>query len=155
MEGMMKVQNFIVMMLVMGVASLSAASDDAKFSLPDDIGTGKVLGIHYYTLKEGVDPAVFEKFVTGEWAPVVSELFPGVKLMLMKGERGTKINTYILAFEISSLYVRNFYWPQSGESTDAAKAIFQDCDKCRQVWDKMSEMAKRTEWTDYVALTRK
>jgi len=134
----------------------SQSEDSTAFSIADDISTGKVLGIHQYTLREGVDPQEFERFVTKEWSPVVSGLFPGVQLMVMKGERGSHIGRYLIVYEISSLYVRNFYWPTPGEQTEAAQAIWKTCgDRCTQVYNRFNELAERVEWTDYVALLEK
>ena len=148
-----------LILVVMGIGLKShklQADNNTIFTISDDIGTGKVLGIHYYTLKEGVDPQEFERFVVEEWASVMSERFPGVQLMIMKGERGSNVGQYLMVFEINSLYVRNFYWPTAGEQTEAAKAIWKNCgDPCDQMWNRLQELAERSEWTDYVALVKK
>jgi hypothetical protein len=142
--------------IMVSIAITLPADDEAQFTLPDDVGTGKVLGIHYYTLRQGVAPSAFEKFIVNEWEPVISERFPGIKMMIMKGERGSKIGQYVMVYDITSLYVRDFYWPSAGGSTDAANAIIESCgDQCSQLWTRFGEMAERTDWTDYVGLTKK
>jgi len=133
-----------------------AQEEKAVFTLSEGVGTGKVLGIHTISLKKGVEPKQFEKFVVEEWAPVFQDLFPGIKIMIMKGERGTDVNQYILVYDISSLYVRDFYIPKPGESSEAAKKIIQDCgDQCNKMQERIEQMVERTDWTDYVALAKR
>jgi len=156
MKTLKVLSRLFIPVIILSMAIILPANEDAQFILPDGVGTGKVFGIHYYTLKQGVAPSAFEKFIADEWEPVVGELFPGIKMMIMKGERGSKIGHYIMVYDITSLYVRNFYWPSAGESTDVANAIDEKCgDQCSQLWTRFDEMAERTEWTDYVALTKK
>jgi hypothetical protein len=126
------------------------------FTLSEGIGTGQVLGIHILSLKKDVQPAQFEKFIVEEWAPVIQDIFPGMKIMVMKGERGSRINQYILAYDISSLYVRNFYVPKPGQSSEIATQIIQACgDKCGKLQQRFEQMVDRPEWTDYVALVKR
>lgn len=138
------------------LSETQAQEGKAVFTLFEGIGTGKVLGIHFITLKKGVEPKEFEKFVVEEWAPVLQDIYPGWKIMVMKGERGSKVNQYILAHDISSLYVRDFYAPKPWESSEIAKKILQDCgEKCEKLWDRFEQMFETSEWTDYVALVKK
>ncbi|GEM_PF-1382986 len=138
------------------LSETQAQEGKVAFTLSEGIGTGKVLGIHSISLKKGVEPNEFEKFVVEEWAPVLQDLFPGWKALIMKGERGSRINQYILVYDISSLYARDFYVPKPWESSEMAKKIIQDCgDKCKKLVDRFEQMIERTEWTDYVALTKK
>lgn len=151
---------FIVMALILGglaFDSQAAKSEQgASYKFADGVGAGKVLGVHHYTLKEGVDPQEFERFVAEEWGPVTRERLPGVQVRLMRGVRGKRVGHYVLVFEMNSLYVRNFYCPTSGDASEAANAIWEDCgDLCDKVWTRFEELAERSEYTDYVALVKK
>ena len=132
------------------------ADNNAIAATSEEIGTGKVLGIHYYTLKEGVDPKEFERFIVEEWNPAVQEFFPGVRLMFMKGERGAQVDKYICVYEMNSLYVRNFYWPGSVKFSEIGNAIWE---KHKNLWEpmgnRMNELVERTEYTDYVEIVKK
>ena len=146
----------ILAAIVVGVKSLEVqANNKAVFTPTNEIGTGKVRGIHNFTLKDGVEPQEFERFITEEWNPVMQELWPGAQNMFMKGERGPHVGQYIMVIEMNSLYVRNFYWPTGGAS-EAAKAIQENWgDAYTQVMNRGSELAERTEWTDYVEIVKK
>jgi len=142
--------------LFLAFSAIQAQESKEVFTLSEGIGTGQVLGIHTLSLKKGVEPKQFEKFIVEEWAPVIQDIFPGMKIMVMKGERGYRINQYILAYDITSLYVRDFYVPKPGESSEIATKIIQDCgDKCEKLRQHFEQMVDRSEWTDYVALVKK
>jgi len=147
----------ILVAIVVGVKSIEVqANNKAIFTKTDEIGTGKVLGIHHYNLKEGVDPQEFERFVTEEWYPVLHEIFPGVQSMVMKGDRGPHVGQYILVCEMNSLYVRNYYFPKISEFSEAANAILENCgDICGQLKKGFSEMVEGTEYTNYVEIVKK
>ena len=143
-------------LIVAGIGLAPHSMQASSFTISEEIETGKVLGIHYYTLKEGVESSEFERFITEEWNPVNRELFPGILIRLMKGERGSEIGNYILIYEMNSLYIRNFYFPTAGEQTEAATTILEKCgEQCTQVWDRFEELAERSEYTDYVELLEK
>lgn len=138
------------------IASINGRTDEGiALTTSADVGTGKVLGIHHYSLKPGVDANAFEQFVVEQWSPVVSGVTPGVQLLLMKGERNAETGQYLLVFEIQSLYVRDYYWPTPGETTEAAEAAYARCGaRCDKVWDQFDEMVERTGWADYAALVK-
>ena len=124
----------------------------SSFDVQAGEGTGKVLGIHHYSLTEGVEAAKFEEFIREDWLPTVN-VVPGIHLMVMKGERGAKVGNYLLVFEIDSLYVRDYYFPRPGEQSEAARAAQGKCgERCEQVWNKLDSMVERSEYTDYVQL---
>jgi hypothetical protein len=81
------------------------------------VGTGRVLGIHDLVLKPDVAPAEFERFVAEEWAPAFADVYPGVDLQGLKGERGNALGTYLLVFEIDSIKARDHYFPAPGSPT--------------------------------------
>ena len=116
----------------------------------------RLLGIHHLSLKDGVNAEDFERFIVEEWNPVYGGLFPGIRMMVVKGEREAEEGEYLLVYDIQSMYVRNWYWPVAGgEGTEAATAIRETCgNACSDTWDKFNSMAENTGYTDYVELVR-
>ncbi len=115
----------------------------------------RLLGIHHLSLKNGVKPEDFERFIVEEWSPVISGVLPGIHLMVVKGERNAEDGEYLLVFDIQSVYVRDWYYPGSGEQSEASTAIMETCgDACSDAWDRFDGMAEVTHWADYVQLAR-
>jgi hypothetical protein len=61
----------------------------------DRPGDQRLLGIHHLSLKDGVRPEDFERFVVEEWNPVMSDLIPGDRMLIMKGERNARDGEYL------------------------------------------------------------
>jgi hypothetical protein len=115
----------------------------------------RLLGIHHFSLKDGVKPEDFERFIVEKWNPVMSDRFPGIHLMLVKGERNARDGEYLMVYDIQSVYVRDWYWPSSDEQTEASEAIWENCgEACSDVDERFASMAERTRWADYVELVR-
>ncbi len=146
----------ILVAIVVGVKSFEVqANNKAIFTPTDEIGTTKVLRIRYCTLKQGVEPQEFERFVTEEFNPLMNEFFPGMPVMIMKGDRGPDVGQYIVVWE-SSLHVRNFYMPEPDKFSEAVSAIGESYgDLSPQVQKRFSELAERTDFTDYVEFVKK
>ncbi len=122
------------------------------FGVRAEGGTGKVLGIHYYSLRQGIEMAEFERFIREEWFPSVN-VVPGIRLMIMKGDRGENVGKYLLVFEIDSIYARDYYFPEPNQPSEAFKSAQARCgERCEQVWNKFGSMVERSEYTDYVQL---
>lgn len=125
-----------LLILLVGVVLIGSwtteISDDAKqtsaanlLTLPNDVGTGEVLGIRELTLKEGVDPKDFENFVTEEYLPSFRQHFPGVKLMVVKGERGKDLEKYLYVMIFDSIHERNMYWPEPDQNSKVLEVIME------------------------------
>lgn len=120
------------------------------------VGTGRVLGIHNLVLKPDVAPADFERFVAEEWTPPFADVYPGVDLQVLKGERGNAPGTYLLVFEIDSIKARDHYFPAPGRQSDVAQALDTDCgERCDRVERRFDELARVIGYTDYYALVKK
>ena len=115
----------------------------------------RLLGIHHLSLKDGVKPEDFERFIVEEWSPVMSGVFPGIHVMVVKGERNAEDGEYLLVYDLQSVSVRDWYWPRSGEGSEAFTAILETCgDACSDASDRFGRMAEVTHWADYVQLAR-
>ena len=58
---------------------------------------GAVVALREVTLKAGVDPAEFERFVAEEFTPAFKQYVPGVRAFVMKGIRGDRTGGYTFA----------------------------------------------------------
>ncbi len=136
-----------------GIAVFTGA--EAEAAEENRAAVPQLLGIHHLSLRDGVSAEEFERFVIEEWNPVMADLYPGIRQTVLKGERNAEPSQYRLVFDIQSARVRDWYWPQSGEGSEASMAIDQACgDPCAQVWEKFSQMTETTSWADWVALSR-
>ena len=144
----------LVMVVLLGAtaaeAFLEASEMEGEGNLTMD---PRLLGIHHLSLKDGVDPADFERFVIEEWEPVISGITPGQHLMVMKGERNADPGQYILVYDIQSVYVRDWLVPRPGTPSEALNAIYETCgEPCDTAWQGFNEFVDRTTWADWVEL---
>ena len=120
------------------------------------VGTGRALGIHDLVRKPDVAPAEFERFVAEEWVPAFADVYLGVHLQVLTGERGNAPGTYVLVFEIDSIKARDHYFPAPGRQSDVAHALDTACgERCDRVERRFSELARVTGYTAYYALARR
>ncbi|MCB0687866.1 MAG: hypothetical protein KDC53_15125 [Saprospiraceae bacterium] len=82
------------------------------------LGDSQVIAYRDLILKEDIDIESFERFIAEEFTPTFEEFVPGVRALIMKGERGQKKDQYVLLLIFDSINTRNFYFPtpQHGET---------------------------------------
>ena len=103
-------------------------------------------------MKPGVKPEEFEKFVHRELTRVLGKDAVGMKMHILRGDRGTRKGRYLLIWEFDSVATRNLYFPREGGSASAA---------CQQVWKRMLATMKQfgtyvnesLAYTDYVTIS--
>ncbi|NLV19593.1 MAG: hypothetical protein GXY51_08945 [Bacteroidetes bacterium] len=110
----------------------------------------KVLGIHYYSLKEDIDPETFEQFVISEFNPVLRDVLPGITIRIMKEENDSIDFCYLMVYDISSLYVKKTYWPENEQYSDVFNNIWNSSNKCNEMYNRFSEMTEKKSGTDYI-----
>ena len=120
-----------------------------------ELATGKVLGIHHVTLKEGVDESDFARFIVEEGAAFWDTYIPGVQVMIMQGDRGANVGEYILIYLHQSLHVRDLHFPGDGQETAVWTLITEATgSEWERIYAKYQEYVASTEYTDYVELVR-
>ena len=134
-------------------SNLSVLSNAIFFTDP-----GNVVAVREVTLKEGVDPAEFERFAVEKFSPVFEHQVPGVKAYIMKGDRGDKKGSYAYVLIFDSVNTRNFYYPfeHGGEESvpatsehlwlPAREAIYQELIKY------VDGIGETQGYTDYMVL---
>lgn len=114
--------------------------------------SGNIFGLHAMNikLKENVTSTEFEKFFLEEYAPKFEEHFPGIKLYLLKGERGENEGKYGEFIYFKSLDERNYWIPEPGNMSDKGKEAMS---KFQPTQDKLIEMIEwKTVYTDWLVL---
>ncbi len=109
-----------------------------------------VLGMHEIDLGEGADAAEFERMA----AAVSSATAPsGMRVRVLKGERGSRAGQYLLILEMDSLDVRNLYFPVPDEDSEALLAFLGENPDAAQAWGALRSFEPTTDDpTDYVAI---
>ena len=131
--------------------SVPAAQDEA---LMIEAATGKVVAIRYITLKEGVDPVEFERFIAEEYVVLRGSL-PGLESMILKGDRGMNVDQYIWVLVFQSRHVRDLFYPEAGAPM-IWDAVWEACGiEYHNLYDRFIEYIEPSEeYTDYVELVR-
>ena len=75
--------------------------------------------------------------------------FQGVKITLLKGDRGVKKDGYCILLHFESVEVRNQWWPQDGISSDKAKAALSNL---KTQDDRLNSMINWESFTDWIVL---
>jgi len=154
----------VLLMLVLLIASWTVLREPSSPNVATDeslspkVETGEVLGIRHVTLKEGVDSDEFERFFVEEYQPVFNERFPGLQFMLLKGDRGQDVGGYIFVLKVSSVWARNYYWPDDDSDSGKYEELLEACGStCERLFDKFIGYVVEdvySQYTDYVELTR-
>lgn len=141
---------FLILIAFVGGAIINTTEVAAQDQYAKD---SRTLGVHHFSLLEGVTSADFENFVREEFEPVIKDMFPGIELLIMKGERNAGSGEYILVYDIQSLWIRDYYFPTTSEESDATEAAVAACGvDCSLIWDKFGEMTEITTWADFVEI---
>ena len=115
-------------------------------------GAGRVLALRDATLKSGVKGADFERYFADSVADPVNRHIPGVRIYLMKGERGARVGGYVLVYEFDSLKRRNEYFPKP----DSVSARWQQLARALppRAFDEevMAKYVDVAAYTDYVVV---
>ena len=145
---MNKKHSVLWMCCVIGVAAivfLTRASESAPKPVPP------VLSLREFELRSGVKTETFEAFVRQEMAAVAKDT-AGMKIRILKGDRGTCKGRYVLLWEFDSVASRNSYFPKEG---GFASPAFRDAWKRMSgVMDRFSGYVKEASaYTDYVVVS--
>ena len=113
---------------------------------------GILFGLHSYeiTLKGDVTPEQFEKFYTEEYIPAFEKAMPGVKLFLLKGDRGEYAGKYGILIYFKSLEERNNWIPEPANMSEMGKKAVE---KLQPLIDEFNEMVTHeSKYTDWAVL---
>lgn len=114
-----------------------------------------VFGIRSVTLKPGVDPTAFERFVVDEFVPKASRFYPGGEVVVVKSDRGEQVSNYLLFLNFDTKAIRDLYFPTPDSASPAFEKIMEAYggrDTLQGLFDAFKEYAEIGAYTDYVAI---
>jgi hypothetical protein len=112
----------------------------------------KVLGIREVELNPGVSAEEFERFAVDAVARVPQG--SGLRIYVVKGDRGDKAGTYLWITEIDSVEVRDRYWPAPDQPSEEGVKLSPPADVMEQ-WQRLVApgTAGTYGFTDYVEVS--
>ena len=109
----------------------------------------KVYGLREIELRRGVDEAEFERFVTEEWYPAWRWPGAGMRLRILRGDRGNRAGKYLLLLEFDSVEARDRCFPPPGGPSEEFQRRLE---AVAEVEAKRAALMARGLWTDYVVV---
>ena len=87
---------------------------------------GNLIGFHTITVKPNPDVTFnqFMDYFMNKYVPKYEESFPGLKIYVVKGNRGENENGFGMLFCFNSVEDRDKYWPKMNESSELAQIGF-------------------------------
>lgn len=111
----------------------------------------KVFGINLIALRPGVQGAEFERFVKEE---IHSFQWPqGVRLLLLKGERGDREGKYLMMLEFESVARRNWASPANGQLSAEYLQMMEPVMAALNKWSTFASGPVDPTFTDYVVVS--
>ena len=99
----------------------------------------KVYSVHLISLRLGVDPKEFERYVT-EGLPDAPG-FPGWKMRVLKGESGDRPGKYAVLREVDDLETLYRYDDGSGTPTPAAEQFSAEHPEMADIMERWAKLA--------------
>jgi hypothetical protein len=114
----------------------------------------RVIGIHNLGLRPGVQAETFETFIAENHHRI--EDYPDWKFRLLKGERGNRLDQYVVLMEIASLAALDAFYPEPDIATDEAAKFAQahrDTKQMYEEWKRLASFSGSPQiYTDYLAV---
>lgn len=116
----------------------------------------RVIGLHNLALRADVQPHTFETFIAQNHHRI--EDYPDWKFRLLKGERGNRLDQYVVFMEIASQAALDVFYPEPDIATDQA-AIFarahRDTKQMYEEWKQLASFSGSPQiYTDYLAVAQ-
>jgi len=110
---------------------------------------GSFLGLHHatVTLNEGVTMEEFVDFNINKMIPAVEKSFEGLKMFLLKGDRGEKANEIAFLWFFDSLKDRDVYFTPDGQLTEKGLAAQEKLQPLMEEGEKLGSYT--TTYTDW------
>ena len=130
--------------------ALSLASGAPRFALAQGAAasTRRVVALREATLRSGVRGADFERYFADSVAGPMNRHIPGVRVYLMKGERGARVGGYVIVYEFDSLERRNEYAPKPDSASERLKQLSRALPP--RAMENMAKYVDIAAYTDYV-----
>ena len=107
-----------------------------------------VYGVHNIELGDGVDAADFEEYVIEELVPAWKEPRNGMRIMVLKGDRGERKGKYQLIYAFDSKETRDkFFPPDTQRASELFRKTMEPVNEVMQGLGKFK--IERKSYTDY------
>jgi hypothetical protein len=114
----------------------------------------RVIGIHNLALRPDVEAETFETFIDENHHRI--EDYPDWKFRLLKGERGNRLDQYVVLMEIASLAALDAFYPEPDIATAEAAKFAQahrDTKQMYEEWKRLASFSGSPQiYTDYLAV---
>jgi hypothetical protein len=129
------------------VAPLPVHADD-----PVRKGQTPVVSVREFELKPGIKVEDFEAFARRELSEAQTRGNPGLRMHILRGDRGEHKGRYVLVWEFDSVAARDQCFPKEGAGSSAA---------FRETWSRIrvmlgkfaSYVREKGSYTDYVLVS--
>jgi len=116
----------------------------------------RVIGIHNLALRPDVQAQTFETFIANNHHRIVD--YPDWKFRLLKGERGNRLDQYVVLMEIASLEALDVFYPEPDIATDQAAVFAQANRDTKQMYEEWKQLASFSGspqiYTDYLSVAQ-
>ncbi|RBH56722.1 MULTISPECIES: hypothetical protein [Pseudomonas] len=116
----------------------------------------RVIGIHNLALRPDVQAQTFETFIAQNHHRI--EDYPDWKFRLLKGERGNRLDQYVVLMEIASLKALDVFYPEPDIATDEAAKFARAHRDTKQMYEEWKQLASFSGspqiYTDYLSVAQ-
>ncbi|BBP77057.1 hypothetical protein PHLH7_31610 [Pseudomonas sp. Ost2] len=116
----------------------------------------RVIGIHNLALRPDVRAETFETFIARNHHRI--EDYPDWKFHLLKGERGNRLDQYVVMMEIASLAALDVFYPELDIATDEAAKFARAHRDTKQMYEEWKQLASFSGspqiYTDYLSVAQ-
>ncbi|MBK5416155.1 hypothetical protein [Pseudomonas sp. TH31] len=116
----------------------------------------RVIGIHNLALRPDVDAHTFETFIAQNHHRIHD--YPHWKFRLLKGERGNRLDQYVVLMEIASLKALDVFYPEPDIATDEAAKFARAHRDTKQMYEEWKQLASFSGspqiYTDYLSVAQ-
>jgi hypothetical protein len=112
----------------------------------------RVYSLQEIELRPGVDPAEFVRMFEAEVAP--SPTLPGLKVRLLKGNRGARDGKFLVLLEMENEETRDRYFPGEGERSEEFRRFNEQHPDTAAAWAKVYSSRLEPVITDYVVVAQ-
>jgi len=121
---------------------------------PGEEPVARVIGIHNLALRPDVKAEAFETFIAQNHHRI--EDYPDWKFRLLKGERGNRLDQYVVLMEIASLDALHAFYPDADIATPEAATFAKAHRDTKQMYEEWKQLASFSGspqiYTDYLSV---
>jgi len=137
----MKTKSFLLLCLFFGIGLTQLSAQTLQ--------KGNLVALHVFSIKPNPDITLnqYMDVFKNKWVPKFEESFPGLKLFVLKGNRGEYENGIGLLIIFDSIETRDKYWPKMDETSELGQQCMEKLTPINQELNKLGTWSSvRTDW---------